>query len=297
MKNQKNITDRKQLKAFFKKGSLPEESAFEKLIDSTFNKADDRLDINEEGLMIYPSDNGKEKLLSFFEDKDDAEAMWAMFISKKENGGIYFSKIGQSDFDNYEPKDEDQAPVLFLQKSGGRIGVGTDSPNNKLDVRGIVASEGRAGNYAEGVLDADGEWHNVFQSENLYGCNAYEIMAYVEGDKGEGRYALMHAIAISTFGNSKPKITKTIAYHGKWWNKISIRWESRPSRIKEKPAGKKKKMIDLVKLWKSISGLWESKDPFNYNLQLKTKSNYGEGKKIYFKVSLLWDSSFIKRTN
>jgi len=296
MKNQKNITDRKQLKAYFKKGNLPEESAFEKLIDSTFNKADDKLDINEDGLMIYPSDNGKEKLLSFFEDKDDAEAMWVMSISKKETGGIYFRKIGKSDLERYEQQDDDQPPVLFLQKSGGKIGVGTDSPNSKLDVKGIVASEGRAGNYIEGELDADGEWHNVFGTAGLYGCNAYEIMAYVEGDKGEGKYALMHAIAISTFGNSRPKITKTIAYHGKWWNKIAVRWESRPPKIKEKPAGKKK-IFDLAKLWSSISGLWEAKDPFKYNLQLKTKSNYGEGKKIYFKVSVLWDASFIKRTN
>ena len=44
MKNQENITDRKELKTFFKKGNLPDENAFRKLIDSTFNKADDRLD-------------------------------------------------------------------------------------------------------------------------------------------------------------------------------------------------------------------------------------------------------------
>ncbi len=98
MKNQKNITDRKQLKTFFKKGSLPDETAFEKLIDSTFNKADDKLDINEDGLMIYPSDNGKEKVLSFFEDKDDAQSRWAMFISKKEDGGLYIKRIRRIGF-------------------------------------------------------------------------------------------------------------------------------------------------------------------------------------------------------
>lgn len=296
MKNQKNITDRKQLKAFFKKGSLPEESAFEKLIDSTFNKADDRLDIDEDGLMIYPSDNGKEKLLSFFEDKDDAEATWAMFISKKETGGIYFKKIGQSDFDALTEQNEDEPPVLFLQKAGN-IGIGTDSPDHKLDVKGLVASEGRMGNYLEGELNADGEWHNVFASSGLYGCNAYEITAYAEGVKGEGKYALMHAIAISTFGNSKPKITKTAAYHGRSWNKIAIRWESRPSRIKENPAGGKKKVIDLGRIWRAISGMWEAKDPFKYNLQVKTKSNYGDGKKIVFKVAVLWDSRFTGTSN
>jgi len=105
---------------------------------------------------------------------------------------------------------------------------------------------------------------------------------------------LMHAIAISTFGNSRPKISKTSAYHGKRWNKIAIRWESRPSLTAKESDEEKKKLIDMSKLWKRIKSLWESKDTFKYNLQLKTKSNYGDGKKIHYKVSVLWDAGFKK---
>lgn len=293
MKNQKNITDRKQLKSFFRKGNLPDEIAFEKLIDSTFNKADDKLDITEDGVMIYPSDNGKEKLLSFFEDKDDSEAMWALFISKKSDGGIYISKIGKSDFTDISQENKEEPPAFFIHKQAGNVGLGTVSPSQKLDVKGIVAAEGRVGNYREGELDADGKWHNIFTNEVLTGCNAFEIMAYAEGDAGEGKYSLMHAIAISTFGNSKPKISKTSACYGKKWNEIDIRWESKPSGFSEESNGDKKKLIDFSKWWKR---LWEQRDPYKYNLQLKTKSNYGTDKKIYYKVSVLWNTDFSKAT-
>ena len=289
MKDQKNISDREQLKSFFKKGSLPDESAFEKLIVSTFNKADDKLDINEDGLMIYPSDNGKDKLLSFFEDKDDPQAQWAMFISKKENGGLFIRRVDESDFsDILKQENKLPPPAFFIQKNTENIGLGTSSPTHKLDVNGVVASEGRAGNYREGELAADGNWHNVFNSKGLSGCNAFEITAFVQGEAGEGKYALLHAVAVSTFGNSKPKISKTAAHYGKWWNKISIRWESRPSKIDEESGDKKK-----LPWWKKITQIWEPGDPLKYNLQLKTKSNYGDGKKIFFKVSVLWDSRFL----
>lgn len=290
MKNQKNITDRKQLKSFFKKGSLPDESAFEKLIDSTFNKADDKLDINEDGLMIYPSDNGKEKLFSFFEDKDDTEAQWAMFISKKENGGLYIQKIDESDFNDLLQKDDKTPPPAFyIQKGTENIGLGTHSPLQKLDVKGLVSTEGRMGNFHEGELAADGNWHNVFDAKGLNGCFALEITAFAQGNQGDGKYALMHAIAVSTYGNSKPRISKTAAHYGKWWNKIAIRWESRPSKIEEESGDKKK-----LPVWKKLARIWEPKDPAKYNLQLKTKSNYGEDKKISFKVSVLWDTRFVK---
>lgn len=282
MRNQKNITDRNQLKSFFKKGNLPNESAFEKLIDSTFNIAEDKLDINEDGIMIYPSDNGQEKLLSFFEDKDDSEATWTLFVSKKKDGGIYIQKTG-------EQENADQ-PAVFIQKNEGNVGLGTNSPAQKLDVKGIISSEGRVGNYREGELDADGTWQNIFTDKPLTGSNAFEIVAYAEGDQGDGKYALMHAIAITTYGNSRPKITKTSACYGKKWNKIDIRWVSKPSQITEQPEEDEKKFFDLAKWWKTFR---EPKDPFKYNLQLKTKSNYGNGKKIRFKVSVLWNDSFL----
>jgi len=297
MKNQKNITDRIQLKTFFQKGNLPDQNAFEKLIDSTFNKADDLLDINEDGLMIYPSENGKEKLLSFFENKDDADATWVMLISKKPTEGISINKIVQTKQKDNSLQEKIEISALFIQKEEGKIGIGTNSPSQQLDVKGKISSEGRVGNYREGELEADGDWHNVFITKDIKGCNAFEIMAYAEGEPGDGKYSLMHAIAISTYGNSKPKISKTCAYHGKWWNKIDVRWESRHSRIEEKQPKQKRKPFDIARWWRNIAGMLEPKDSFNYNLQLKTKSNYGPEKKIIYKVSVLWGPEFTKTSN
>jgi len=295
MRNSNNITDRKKLKEFFKKGNLPGESAFIKLIDSTFNIADDKLDINQDGLMIYPSENGKDKLLSFFEDRDDTDATWVMFISKKENGGISINQINQSKNDDNSTEEQLQPPAFFIEKNSGKVGLGKDSPDQLLDVNGLIASQGRVGTFCEGQVEADGDWHNVFDTKlGLYGCNAYEIMAYAEGASGEGKFSLMHAIAISTLGNSRPKISKTRAHHGKWWNKIDIRWESRPSRIAEESPKNKKKVFILTRWWRSFQGWLEQKDTDKYNLQIRTKSNYGDGFKLYFKVSVLWNSDFIK---
>ena len=61
----------------------------------------------------------------------------------------------------------------------------------------------------KGTIPADGIWHNVFENA-LSGIHAYEIIALAKGKPKEGRYCLLHAIAISTFGKSNPKISKTL---------------------------------------------------------------------------------------
>ncbi|WP_281988950.1 hypothetical protein [Aquimarina aggregata] len=291
MKNRGNITDRKILKNLFSKGRLPTDDHFKKLIDSTFNKVDDKIDIDEEdGLMIYPANKGE--LLSFFEDIDDESAKWVMLASK--NKGLIIQEVKESGKQESKTSSEkENASALFLRQ-GGNIGIGTNTPSQKLEVKGIVSYQGRIGNYHDGKLAADGNWYNVFE-KNLSGCNAYEITAYVQGKKGDGKYSLLHATAVCTHGNSKPKITKTCAHYGKWWNKIDIRWESRPTRVKlgnpqEKPDPKSDTW------WSKIKALWEVKDINAYNLQIRTKGDYGNDITILYKVSILWDSNFLAPT-
>ena len=297
MRNSANITDRKKLKDFFKKGNLPGESAFEKLIDSTFNIADDKLDISEEGLMIYPSENGKEKLLSFFEDRDDQKATWVMYATRKPDKGISINQIVQKKKDDNSFVESVEQPALFIQKDGGKIGLGTNSPRQQLEVTGLIASTGRMGTFREGFVEANGDWHNIFDTaKGLEGCNAFEIMCYAEGNKNEGRYSLMHAIAVCTNRNSRPKITKTAAYQGKWWNKIDMRWESGKYRISEQFEKDNKTTGRISKWWKSVFGSRDFVETVNqpdkYNLQVRTKSNYGEDVKLHFRVSELWNSDF-----
>ena len=294
MRNSENITDRKKLKNYFKKGNLPGESAFEKLIDSTFNIADDKLDISEDGLMIYPSENGKDKLLSFFEDRDNTDATWVMLISKEGERGISINQIAHAKSDDSSMEESFNPPSLFIQKDSGKVGLGTNSPNQQLDVNGLISSKGRMGNFLEGYLPADGYWYNVFDTEEgLSGSNAFEIMAHAEGKEKEGRSALMHAIAVCSNGNSNPKITKTVAYQGRRWNKIDIRWESRNIRISKKLEEDKKEGFSFSGWFKSLFDWMKPKDPEKYNLQLRTQSNYGKDIKFHFKVTVLWNSEYI----
>jgi len=130
-------------------------------------------------------------------------------------------------------------------------------------------------------IAADGKWHNVFE-KSLSGFQAYEIIASVKGRPGEGRYCLLHAIAVSTFGASYPKISKTCAYYGKWWNKISIRWESRAKAIEEP---------EKDRWWHNLPFFKGNKNPRKYNLQMKTKSNYGDDKYISLRISNLYDGN------
>jgi len=287
MKNRANITDRKILKNLFSKGSLPTDNHFEKLIDSTFNKVDDKIDINEEdGLMIYPANKGE--LLSFFEDNDDENAKWIIKVAKDD--GLIIKELNDRNTLQEVTKDKEATPSLFLQK-GGNIGIRTNQPHHTLDVNGMIASHGRIGNYQEGTLEADGTWQNIFV-DHLNESHAYEVTAYVEGKKGEGKYALLHATAVSTYGNSKPKITKTGARFGKRANALGIRWESRPTRLKLGKRNNQERSNESI--WSKFISFWESKNTFEYNLQLRTKSNYGTGVKIYYKVAIVWSMDFVK---
>ncbi|TDK50627.1 hypothetical protein [Algoriphagus formosus] len=240
------INDREQLKKYFRSGMLPTEMHFAILIDSMFNKVDDGINKSEEeGLMIFPSGD-EEVLLSFYDSLKEKKASYVLVNGKGETKGIILKERGKD------------SPTIFFQK-GGNVGIGTDSPSQKLEVAGMIASEGRVGVYRQGQIPADGKWHNVLTK--LTGCQGFEIVAHA-GRKQKGKYALLHATALSTFGKSKPKISKTCAYYGFWWNKIQCRWRG---------------------------------DTFNYSLQIRTGSNYGGDSKITYRIAKLWDDEFLSQ--
>lgn len=245
------INNREQLKAFFKNGKLPNENHFAILIDSMFVKREDGLSITkEDSLMVFPAGDEK-KLLSFYNDIKEKKAKWLIVNSKGDRKGLI---IRENDND---------CPTIYFGEGaevgeGGKVGIGIDDPKHKLEVDGLIGSKGRVGIYKKGKVKADGDWYDILK--DLNGCHAFEIMAYAGGEKGKGKYALMHATAISTFGKSKSKIRKTSAHFGFWWNKLNLRWVG---------------------------------ETHSYGLQIKTNRNYGKGIEIFYRISLLWDSSFI----
>lgn len=284
-KDHRKIASRKDLIKLFEKGSLPTAEHFENLIYSNFNKADDNLDISEEhGLMLYPAKEGK--LLNFFEDSDDEKSKYLLSISHE---GIFFQEVDTGD------EKEEVKPEFFIQGGTGNIGMGDNNPKQKLDVNGLVASQGRMGNYIEGELKADGLWYNVFEKDKA-GVYAFEVMAYARGIIHKGRYSLLHAIAACTHG--KYKISKTCSYYGARYNRIAIRWVSKPSKIAQgihDDTDEPKKSLPLrVYEWFRI--LLTEKEGLTYNLQLRTMSNYGDEVNndisLFYKLSVLWKPDF-----
>ena len=91
----------------------------------------------------------------------------------------------------------------------GRLGLGKRSEETlKLDVAGFAGLQGRVGTYATGEVPADGKWHTIL--EGLDNCSAFEVVART-GKKGTGKFAILHAFALSAFGNSRSRIRKTSA--------------------------------------------------------------------------------------
>ena len=246
-----DLFNRISLKKFFKKGSVPTEVHFSNLIDSTINKIDDGFSKTvDDGLKIAPSsENGR--LISFFEGVQnlDSKSAWNFTINPTEaSKGL---SIGDKKGDGR----------IYLQEEGN-VGVGTISPKFDLDISGSVASVKRIGTYNEvTAVPADGEWHILI--DDLEGCHAFELVAKAQGVQKRGKYAITHAIAVSTHGNLASNIRNTQAYYGWIWHRIKFRWK------------------------KTNNGL--------YRLELKTVGHYGLDEnndviQIKCHVTSLWDN-------
>lgn len=243
------LLNRQSLKTLFSAGARPKESNFSSLIDSMVNKIDDGIAKNiKDGLILAPQGKESDRVLSLYENVEDELPQWSVELNQEEDSGLAIVA---------PVSDEETKNVLYLQKTG-EVGVGTKKPRTTLEVDGILGVSSQVGTYKLDTVPADGEWHDIIT--DLDGCVAFEIIAQV-GKEKTGKYALLHAHAVSTFGRSRHKIRKTQAHYGWFWNKIAIRFTG---------------------------------STYNYKLQLKTRSNYGSGQQINFHVSKLWDTTMME---
>ncbi|TAF31782.1 MAG: adhesin [Cytophagales bacterium] len=237
-----SLQSRDKLKSYFKKGSMPQEGHFVDLMDSVLNKIDDGIAKNLEDGLVLSLVGSSPKLLSFFKSIEDKSPAWSWELDQS-GAALHLNNFSGDH-------------VLSCMPDG-KVGILNGNPEYELDVRGVVASQGRIGTYTTGRVPADGQWHPII--EQLNGCNAFEVMAGA-GRKGTGKYALIHAIALSTFGKSKSEINLTQAYYGVRCNKIELKWVG---------------------------------DTFDYALHVRTRCNYGDGTEIQFNVSSLWTDTFM----
>lgn len=236
------LQNRNTLKNFFKKGNLPAEAHFYDLIDSMINKVDDGMSKNlEEGLMLSPIGTS-EKLMSFYKSIEDKSPVWSFNINRGDANLNINNHLGDS--------------IVTLRKEG-QVGINNPSPEHTLDVNGAVGMKGRIGTSYTGKVKADGKWHPILTELN--GCHALEIVAGV-GKKKTGKYALIHANALSTFGKSKNKIKIVQGYYGVRCNMIKLRWTG---------------------------------DTYNYNLEMRTRCSYEGDYYIRYYISNLWFDQFM----
>lgn len=244
--------NRASLKSVFSNGSRPNENNFGSLIDSMVNKVDDGISKNlKDGLILSPEGEESDRLVSFYEKIQDDLPEW----------GIELAQEGQQGLGITEPITATETKTRLFFEKGGNIGVNTTQPKTTLEVNGILGTNTRIGTYKISTIPADGSWHNIIT--DLNGCCAFEIMAQV-GKEKTGKYALLHAHALSTFGKSRSKIKTTQAHYGWWWNKLALRWVG---------------------------------TTYNYSLQLRTRSNYGAGQEVKFYITKLWDNEIMELFN
>ena len=258
--------NRKTLADNFADGRMPTQEAFEDLIDSMVNIVDDGFDKSAmDGMKVAQLDNNS-KLISFYDEITVREPLWSISFSMSGYGG---SPGSQKNLGIHYGTCNDGGLTLAPAAREGtergkiRVGINQDNPEHELDVNGVMVADGRIGRAGKkgNEVRADGQWHPIIR--NLDGCHAYEIMAGV-GKRRSGRYALLHAFALSTFNSKKGNITSHQAYYSSRCDQIDLRW---------------------------------SGEPHNYSLEMRTRcsleSHAAEKVYIRYYITQLWFDAFM----
>lgn len=245
------MKDRNTLKNYFKKGNLPSQANFENLIDSSVNKIDDGFSKTEDEGLMLANPGSSEKIISLYENIEDEYAQWALELNKADSKNPGPQAALSFVAPNAEPGKD--AAVLTLVKKG-KIGINQPDPQYDLHVNQWIASKGRVGTYnACQEIPANGNWHRIV--ENLNYCQGFEIVART-GIKNTGKHVVIHAIAMSAFGDSHSTIRVTGARYSFWRKlRIELRWTG---------------------------------DTFKYHLEMRCKQNLGADTKIKYHITQLW---------
>lgn len=242
---------RKNLKKHFEKGQMPKEEDFSDLIDSMLNMLDEGFEKTpKDGLKLAQLGDGK--LLSFYKGIGVGNALWSLELDKSS--------------DSLSFQDTEKQALLTLathtddEKRRGRVGVGKSDPMHELDVAGTVASHARVGQSGDMSVPADGNWYDV--TDDMTGCQAFEVVAGAGAKDSEGRYALMHAFALNAFGENGD-ITYHQSHFGNKCSRIELRW------------------------------LASKLEKFTFKLQMRVGCSYGDQVWIKYHITKLWQDTLM----
>ncbi len=164
-----------------------------------------------------------------------------------------FNLKGEADKKSMHIKSAAENKSLLTLATDNKIGINKEAPLHELDVAGSVGMQKRVGTYASDQIPANGEWTRILSG--LKGVNAFELIACAQGKEGKGKYAVTQATLLNAYRGKHGKIKKIQDYYGwRWWHRLKLRWTG---------------------------------DPFNYNLEIKSASNYGEEGKIDYHICQL----------
>jgi len=227
--------NRETLKNYFRDGQMPSQRHFEALIDSMLNMNDEGFRKTvEHGEQLY-APIGHDALISFYRDQQPDDPLWQVRLGQVNNQLQFHTLAGSGAGGTGASSPDAPPPPAMTLDARQRVGLGTEEPCARLDVRGVAAAEGRLGHLPipqklRDELKADGQWHDL--TPPLRGCQGFEVMAGA-GLRHSGHFGLVHAIALSTYNptpswfpsrGSRRGIRQTQAWWGRRCDRIELRW-------------------------------------------------------------------------
>ena len=127
-----NKRSRTELKSYFVKNSIPTEGNFADLIDGMLNQKDDgivKLPGEPLSLVATGDQTSLKKVINFYDDFVSTKPTWTLSL-----------RTGKPDANKpgWNLSDGDGNSRLFIDSHTGYVGVGTVTPQAKLDVAGVV---------------------------------------------------------------------------------------------------------------------------------------------------------------
>lgn len=175
---------------------MPNAQHFEDLVESTLNLKEDGFERSEQDGVVIKT--GRSDNLLSYSRYDTQDIQWRVSLN---DGSLQWSRP------NLTGAGSEQKPAMSLSSSTvvspAALADGASRQtrhSSLLDIAGFVRSEGRSGSFTT-EFNADKTWRPI--TLPLRGCHAFEVVAGASGKPGDGRYALMHAIALKAHQNSR----------------------------------------------------------------------------------------------